>query len=125
MKEKYVKVLEDREQLLIDTMQDLGLKRQEAALIVFMNGAGKLYSKDIERGTQLRQPEVSRAMKILRENDWVEVQDIKGAGKGRPKKIYRLKASLYEVIGHLEQRKLRESAMSMGSIQRLKELAAS
>jgi predicted transcriptional regulator len=39
--------------------------------------------------------------------------------------MYRLKASLYEVIGHLEQRKLRESAMSMGSIQRLKELAAS
>jgi len=125
MKEEPTKVMEGRERLLIDTMQDLGLKRQEATLIVFMAGAGKLYSRDIEKGTHLRQPEVSRAMKILRENDWVEVQDIRGLGKGRPKKIYSLKASFDEVIWHLEQQKLRESAVSMGSIQKLRELATS
>jgi predicted transcriptional regulator len=73
-------------------------------------------------GTDLRQPEVSIAMRTLRQNNWVNERDIKAEGKGRPMKIYKLGVPIGEIIKHYEEEKNSESAQNMKSIQRLKEM---
>jgi predicted transcriptional regulator len=79
-------------------------------------------SREIEMGSDLRQPEVSIAMRTLRDNNWIEEKEIKREGKGRPMKVYSLKAGIEDVIKHFEEEKLHESAQAMESIQRLKQL---
>jgi predicted transcriptional regulator len=63
-------------------------------------------------------------MRTLRENSWIEEKEIKREGKGRPMKVYSLKAGIDAIIKHFEDEKLHESAQAMESIQRLKQLIA-
>jgi predicted transcriptional regulator len=81
-------------------------------------------SRDIEKGSGLRQPEVSIAMRTLREKGWIAERDVKGSGKGRPTRLYRLVISIDEIIGYFEEIKRRESARAIETIQRLKEISA-
>ena len=75
-------------------------------------------------GTNLRQPEVSIAMRTLRQNNWVTERDVKTEGKGRPIKVYKLNVPIEEIIKHYEEEKKSEDARSMQAIQRLKDIAA-
>jgi predicted transcriptional regulator len=73
-------------------------------------------------GSDLRQPEVSIAMREIRKLDWVSERDEKNPGKGRPYRIYKLNKSLAEIIEYLEGEKAKESEMVMKHIERLKAL---
>jgi predicted transcriptional regulator len=95
-----------------------------AALITYLKNVEEATSREIELGSDLRQPEVSIAMRIMREHGWVSERDEKGPGKGRPLKVYRLSASIEDIIKHYEEAKLQESAQAMEMIHRLRELAA-
>jgi predicted transcriptional regulator len=72
----------------------------------------------------MRQPEVSIAMRTLRERGWVAEHEIKGDGKGRPLKIYALRSTIDEIIGYYEAEKSQEAAQTIEAIQRLKELSS-
>jgi len=61
-------------------------------------------------------------MRTLRENNWIEEKEVKREGKGRPMKVYSLRANIDQIIKHFEEQKLNESAQAMESIQRLKQL---
>ncbi len=95
-----------------------------ASLITYLKDVNEASSRDIEMATDLRQPEVSVAMRTMRERGWVAERDIKGDGKGRPLKIYALRSTIDEIIGCYEAQKTQESARTMEAIQRLKELSS-
>jgi predicted transcriptional regulator len=122
MKESTVKILDDKDMEFVDTLRSLGVPRNVATLITFLANVDEASSREIEMGSDLRQPEVSIAMRTLRENQWIEEREIKREGKGRPMKVYVLRAGIDEIIRHFEEEKLHESAQAMESIQRLKEL---
>ena len=103
-------------------LMKIGLKRNVAKVLTYLAGVEEATSREIEMGSDLRQPEVSIAMRTLRDNNWIEEKEIKREGKGRPMKVYSLKAGIEEVIKHFEEEKLHESAQAMESIQRLKQL---
>lgn len=124
MTENSARVLEDRDRLFIDILLSLGVRRQEAILIAWMNGAGEFSSKDIEQGAGLRQSDISKILRTMQRSGWIETIKTSNSTKGRPRKIYSLNASLDIIIGHYERQKLRESLLVKESIQRLKELAA-
>jgi predicted transcriptional regulator len=98
--------------------------RNVAALITYLTNANEATSREIEMGTNLRQPEVSIGMRTLRENNWVEEHDVKVAGKGRPMKVYKLGVPIGKIIKHYEEEKNNEAARSMQAIQRLKDITA-
>ncbi len=81
-------------------------------------------SREIERATDLRQPEVSIAMRTLRQNNWVNEREIKAEGKGRPMKIYMLSTPIEEIIKHYGDVKNSESTQAMEAIQKLREMIA-
>jgi predicted transcriptional regulator len=61
-------------------------------------------------------------MQILRERGWLTEHEIKNTGKGRPLKIYALRATIDEIINYCEAQKTEEFAQNMETIKRLKEL---
>jgi predicted transcriptional regulator len=103
-------------------LMKVGLKRNVAKVLTYLAGVEEATSREIEMGSDLRQPEVSIAMREIRKLDWVSERDEKNPGKGRPYRIYKLNKSLAEIIEYLETEKTRESEMVMKHIERLKAL---
>jgi predicted transcriptional regulator len=122
MRESTVKILDDKDMEFVETLRSLSVPRNVATLITFLANVDEASSREIEMGSDLRQPEVSIAMRTLRDNNWIEEKEIKREGKGRPMKVYSLRAKIDEIIRHFEEEKLHESAQAMESIQRLKQL---
>ena len=122
MRESTVKILDDKDMEFVETLRSLGVPRNVATLITFLANVDEASSREIEMGSDLRQPEVSIAMRTLRDNQSIEEKEIKREGKGRPMKVYSLRASIDDIIKHFEDEKLHESAQAMESIQRLKQL---
>ena len=100
------------------------MNRNVASLMTYLKDVDEGSSRDIEVATGLRQPEVSIAMRTLREKEWVAEREIKSIGKGRPQKIYALRSTIDEIIEYYEAKKNQEAAQTMGAIQRLKELSS-
>ena len=124
MKQTSIKVLDDKDREFIDALRNLNVPRNVATLITYLANVTETSSREIELGTNLRQPEVSIAMRTLRQNNWANERNIKADGKGRPMIVYKLRVPLESIINHYEKESNRESAHAMESIQRLKELTA-
>jgi predicted transcriptional regulator len=105
-------------------LMKIGLKRNVAKVLTFLACVDEATSREIEMGSDLRQPEVSIAMRELRKLDWIAERDEKNPGKGRPYRIYKLKKGLYDIIDYLETKKKAETDHVMTKISRLKELKA-
>ena len=105
-------------------LMKIGLKRNVAKVLAYLVAGEQATSREIEIGTDLRQPEVSIAMRELRNLDWIVERDEKNPGKGRPYRIYRLNKSLAEIINYLEQEKAKESANTMKKIDKLRAMKA-
>ncbi len=117
-------MLDEKDLEFIEALQSLQVPRNVAALITYLANTNEATSREIEMGTNLRQPEVSIAMRTLRQNNWVEEHDVKLDGKGRPMKIYKLSVPIEKIIKHYEEEKNREAAKTMQAIQRLKDITA-
>ena len=122
MKQTSVKMLDEKDLEFIDALRSLKVPRNVAILIAYLANANEATSREIEVGTNLRQPEVSIAMRSLRQNNWVDDRNIKADGKGRPTIVYKLGVPLESIINHYEEESKKESAQAMMSIQRLKQL---
>ena len=59
-------------------------------------------STDIEKATNLRQPEGSIAVRGLEDRGWVERDNLKRESKGRPINIYRMSVDLDKVYTSIE-----------------------
>ncbi len=79
-------------------------------------------STDLERGTNLRQPEVSIAIKQLKKQNWITVREEKKIGKGRPTKVYSLKVGFNKIITQLEEHQNKSIDGARKNIERLREL---
>ncbi len=100
---------------IADLFRDIGMKKNCALVLVTLLQDTDLSSRDIERITDLRQPEVSLALTDLMRRKWVDVVRLITENKGRPVKIYHimkkpeviLEELREEIVGDYE-RKIRE-----------------
>ena len=122
MKQTAIKVLDETDLEFIEALRNLKVPRNVASLITYLANTQEATSREIEVGTDLRQPEVSIGMRALRQYNWVEQRNIKAEGKGRPMIVYKLNVPIEKIIKHYEEERNRESARAMESIQRLREL---
>ena len=117
-------MLDDKDLEFIDTLRSLKVPRNVATLITYLKNTNEATSREIEIGTDLRQPEVSIGIRALRNINWIEERDVKVGGKGRPMRVYKLGVPLEEIIKHYEEEKNKETAKSMQAIQKLKDITA-
>ena len=65
IKQTIVKVLDEKDLDFIETLQSLNVPRNVAGLITYLANTNEAISREIEMGTNLRQPEVSIAMRTF------------------------------------------------------------
>jgi len=109
-------------QAIVDLFADLGMPRNMAKTLMYISQVDYCRSLDIEKETHLLQPQVSVAIQELRNRGWVEKQDIKKKGKGRPVHHYRLKKELPDIISSFEQHKIKEVQRVTKNFDELKHL---
>ncbi len=103
--------LSRRDETFVDLLVRTGLSKNVAVSLVFLSKREETTSREIEKATALRQPEVSIAMQELRRRRWVEKRDIKREGKGRPIHAYRLTVpyeTIVDVVAREEAAKIDE-----------------
>ena len=103
-------------------LMKIGLKRNVAKVLTYLAGVPEATSREIEIGSDLRQPEVSIAMREIRRLEWVREMDERNPGKGRPYRIYKLNRSLPDIVQYLESENAKEAERVMKQIEKLKSL---
>jgi len=116
--------LDEKDLEFAETLTNLGLKRNVAKILVHLKSAEEVTARDLEIASDLRQPEVSIAMRELKNLNWISEREEKKPGKGRPYKVYKLKTKTGNIIAFLEDQKKKESQIVMANIKKLKELSS-
>ena len=120
MKDYEVKVLDEKEHIFIETLKTIRISRNVATTMAYLMNVDKASAREIEISIGLRQPEVSLAMRLMRNQSWVSVRSEKKPGKGRPMKIYSLAAPVDEIISYYEDKIYKESQATILVIKKLK-----
>ncbi len=110
----------EKEEEFVNLLIGIGTKRNVAKVLVFLANIPEVTSREIERGTDLRQPEVSLAMKDLMEKGWIRSRESKGETKGRPVKIYELAQPISAILESIEKKKENEVSSQFAHIQKLR-----
>lgn len=124
MREKKPSGMSEKEYEIVELLRKLDINRPVALTLACLSQGEEITSREIEKNSSLRQPEVSIAMRYLRDNQWVEIrEEKKSEGKGRPVKLYKLTTPLDEIVRNIEKRILLESSYMFSNIEKLKRLA--
>lgn len=124
MREKKPSGMSEKEYEIVELLRKLDINRPVALTLACLSGGNEITSREIEKNSSLRQPEVSIAMRYLKDNNWVDIREEKKTeGKGRPVKLYRLVTPLEDIVQSIETRVILESRSVLNNIEKLKRLA--
>jgi predicted transcriptional regulator len=121
MRQESVQFYTKREEEFANMLIETGTKKNVAKVLVFLANIPEAASREIERGTDLRQPEVSIAMRYLIEQGWISSRESKAESKGRPVKIYELSKPISEIMDSIEKEKEKEVNDQLAVIQKLRD----
>jgi predicted transcriptional regulator len=117
-------VMGSNEYEMIELLRKINVSRPIALTLACLAKGREISSQSIEIISGLRQPEVSVAMRYLRENNWIDIrEEKKSKGKGRPIKLYRLTVPMECIVSKIEEEIIAESKIVLRNIERLKHLA--
>lgn len=122
MRNVIVKQLDEKDEDIADALIAIGMSRNIARTLSYLKNVDEATSVELERVVRLHQPEVSIAMKQLKERDWINEREKKKTGKGRPYKIYSLKVSFNDIIAQLEKQQKKAVDDAQTKIEKLKEM---
>jgi predicted transcriptional regulator len=125
MKTIDVRMLDEKDEEIADALKSLGISRNEAKTLTYLQNVDEATSIEIEKGTGLHQPEVSVAVKLLKERDWINEREEKKPGKGRPYKIFSLKIGFNEIVAQLENQQKKVADEMQSKVERLKDITRS
>lgn len=123
MKPETQLVLDDDDLEVVQILVQLGLPRNVAKVVVYLVQVDEAVSRQVEQGADLRQPEVSTAMRELRRRGWVAKRDVKSEGKGRPLHCYRLAVDFGQILDTLEQDRRKAFEREMERLDRARAMA--
>lgn len=109
VKSQMVTGFSEHEEGFCQLLTMLGIRRNVARSLVFLASVQETTSRDVERGTDLRQPEVSLAMQHLVKRAWVSVRLYRPENRGRPGKVYSLALPLETILSVIEEEKRHEA----------------
>jgi len=113
---------DEQEEEIADILIALGMTRNVAMTLAYMQNTNSATSIELEQSARLRQPEVSIVMRELKERDWVDEREEKKPGKGRPFKIYTLKVGFNEIVAQLDKEQKKAFDKAQRKIEWLKKL---
>jgi predicted transcriptional regulator len=120
MKQESKVYFTDREEEFVNLLIRVGTRRPVAQLLVFLANKLKATSLEIEHGTDLRQPEVSVAIKYLASKGWITSRDVVSEKKGRPMKNYSLAVPFRQIVAAIEKAKKSDVENQLALVSRMK-----
>jgi len=114
-------IFTEKEEEFANLLIKIGIKKNIARILVYLANIPEATSHDIERGTDMRQPEVSIAMRYLMDKGWIRSRESSADSKGRPIKIYELAKPFNEIMDCIESEKTNEVNNNLALIQKLRE----
>jgi len=121
MRTENVTYFSEEEEAFANLLIAIGTRKSVAKVLVFMAGTPEATSRDIEHGTDLRQPDVSLAMNYLTARGWIATREQKTESKGRPIKIYTLAQPVEVIMDSIETEKKKEATHQLAMIQKLRD----
>ena len=112
----------DVDEEIAGIFNEVGLKVNVSRVLVMFLKYSNINSREIERYTDLRQPEASIAINDLLKRQWIEVTKHITENKGRPIKVYNLSLSADEIIDQIESTINKEYNQLKASVERVREL---
>lgn len=123
-KEEIPMTMGSNEYEMIELFRRINVSRPIALTLACLSKGREISSQSIETISGLRQPEVSVAMRYLRENNWIDIrEEKKSKGKGRPVKLYKLTVPMDCIVSKIEEKIIAESRIVIGNIERLKSIS--
>ena len=77
-------MLSQKELKAADALKHLDIPKIESRVLLYLFKKEGVTAREIERGVNLRQPEVSQGTSALTKRKWIKASLIKKKGKGRP-----------------------------------------
>jgi len=121
MRQETVHYFTEKEEEFAHLLTKIGMMRNVATVLVFLANVPEATSHAIERGTGLRQPEVSLAAKYLIDKGWIKSREDSSPNKGRRKKIYGLAKPVTEIMNTIGMEKREEAKDRLARIRRLQD----
>lgn len=121
MSGRRVQYFTEKEEEFSRTLVAIGVPRTVSKVLVFLANTPEATSRDIERGADLRQPEVSIAMQYLKERDWIRSRLAKNDSIGRPLNIISLSKPISEIIDHIRTEKEDEIKKKIALTKKIRE----
>jgi len=115
-------IISKTEEEIIEILGKIGLKRNEArVLVIFLRGMD-LTSREIERMADLRQPEVSIAITALTRRNWICTATLITENKGRPVKVFRLAEPVEKILFQIKSEILGDFSKQIAYVERITDL---
>ena len=121
MREENIQIFSDEQEEFIRLLTDIGLSRTVATVLAYFITTHEGTSREIERATDMRQPEVSIAMKYLIGHGWVKSRNESSSGKGRPFKVFELAVPVMKIMDGIEKEKKEEAKRCLAQVKKLRE----
>lgn len=121
MRKEVVQYLSEKDEEFASLLIDIGMKTNVAKVLVFLVNAKESTSRDIERGIDLRQPEVSLAMKYMAGQGWITSNEIPSAKKGRPNKKYSLALPVKDIVAVIEKNAKNEANQQLALVKKMRD----
>jgi predicted transcriptional regulator len=121
MKTESVTFFTEREEEFANLLIRLGTRKNIAMVLVYLANLPEVTSRQIERGTDLRQPEVSLALRYLITRNWIACREMVSPARGRPHKIYNLDKPFSAIIESIQEEKRQEANLKIRLAKKLRE----
>ena len=120
MREEVVQYFSEKEEEFANLLMDIGTKRNVAKVLVYLINTKEATSRATERGIDLRQPEVSLAIKYMAGQGWVTSNEIPSDKKGRPNKKYTLAIPVKDIMASIEKNTRDEANQQLALVKKMK-----
>ena len=111
----------EKEEEFVNLLIEIGTNKNVAKMLVFLANTPKATSRDLERGMDMRQPEVSIAIKYLTDQGWIKSRDVPSEKKGRPMRDYSLAVPVKEIIAVIEKSKKNEANNQLELLRKIRD----
>ena len=121
MRRENVQYFTEKEEEFANLLIEIGTKKTVAKVLVFLASTPEATSREIERGTDMRQSEVSMAMKYLMDQGWIRSRESPSENKGRPMKVYELAKPITVIMDCIEKEKKNKANNPLALVRKLRD----
>ena len=121
---EYTQILQmdEKDNEIVNILTRTGMARNTAKIFVAIKELDNPDTKQIMQFTGIMQPQISVAIRKLRERDYINIKTEKTENRGRPISYFLLKKSMSEIINDMEMIVQERINTEKQNIERLKEL---